>query len=153
MLLTSPAKATIKSSNSGRFLIHLTCVMKLLRSCILSFVDSAWLLDYVSPSVVSRVWLAIPHSCILNTFFALQDILLPAELNWLSTVDNAPIMAASMLTNIIASVKLPDMIQLAIDEKCGHFVNSVGACERLQKQPIPVAYTRYALSAWLLFLP
>lgn len=107
----------------------------------------------MATGLVSRVWLAIPHSCISNTFFVLQDILLPAELNWLSTVDNAPIMAASMLTNIIASVKLPDMIQLAIDEKCGHFVNAVGACERLQKQPIPVAYTRYALSEWLLFLP
>ena len=77
---------------------------------------------------------------------------MPAELNWLSTVDNAPIMAASMLTNIIASVKLPDMIQLAIDENCGHYVNAAGACERLQKQPIPVAYTRYVPSTWLMFV-
>lgn len=72
----------------------------------------------------------------------LQDILLPAELNWLSSVDNRPVMAASMLTEVVASVKLPDMIQLAITEKCGQFVDAVGACERLQKQPIPVAYTR-----------
>lgn len=76
-------------------------------------------------------------------YLLLQDILLPAELDWLATVDNRPVMAASMLTQIIASVKLPEMIQLAINERCGSFVDAVGACERLQKQPIPVAYTRY----------
>ena len=74
----------------------------------------------------------------------MQGILLPAELSWLSTVDNAPIMASSMLTQVVASAQLPDMIQLAIDEHVGHFVDAVGACERLLKQPIPVAYTRLA---------
>lgn len=52
-------------------------------------------------------------------------------------------MAASMLTEIIASASMPDMIQLAVDERLGAFVDAVGACERLFKQPIPVAYTRY----------
>lgn len=72
----------------------------------------------------------------------LQDLLLPEELRWLSTVSNAPTMAASMLTQVVASAQLPAMLQLAVDEQVAQYVNAVGACERLLKQPIPVAYTR-----------
>ena len=55
-------------------------------------------------------------------------------------------MAATVLTQLVASVKLPEMLQITLDQQIAKYVDGVAACERLQKQPIPVAYTRYTYS-------
>ncbi len=62
----------------------------------------------------------------------------------MTSVKHPPNMAATVLTQLVASAKLPQMLQISIDEQLVRYVDSVAACERLQKQPIPVAYTRYA---------
>ena len=51
-------------------------------------------------------------------------------------------MAATVLTQLIASANLPEMLQISVDKQIVQYIDSVAACERLQKQPIPVAYTR-----------
>ena len=55
---------------------------------------------------------------------------------------NPPTIAATVLTQLVASAKLPEMLQISLDEQIARYVYAVAACERLQKQPIPVAYTR-----------
>ncbi len=55
-------------------------------------------------------------------------------------------MAATVLTQLIASAKLPEMLQISVDQQIVQYIDSVAACERLQKQPIPVAYTRLDLT-------
>ena len=51
-------------------------------------------------------------------------------------------MAATVLTQLVAAANLPDMLQISLDGQIAKYVDSVGACERLNKQPIPLAYTR-----------
>ena len=79
-----------------------------------------------------------------NTCYTLwlQGRLLPHELAWICGVQHPPVMAATVLTQLIAAAKLPQMLQVTVDQQLVQYVDSVAACERLQKQPIPVAYTR-----------
>ena len=72
----------------------------------------------------------------------MQDRLLPHELDYIASMGNPPTMAATVLTNLVASAKLPQMLQISLDQQIARYVDAVAACERLQKQPIPVAYTR-----------
>ena len=72
----------------------------------------------------------------------MQDRLLPHELDYLAGVDNPPLMAATVLTQLIASANLPHMLQISLDEQIARYLDGVAACERLHKQSIPVAYTR-----------
>ncbi|KAL3157166.1 hypothetical protein ABBQ38_001406 [Trebouxia sp. C0009 RCD-2024] len=72
----------------------------------------------------------------------LQDRLLPHELDYIASVMNPPVMAATVLTQLVAAANLPDMLQISLDGQIAKYVDSVGACERLNKQPIPLAYTR-----------
>lgn len=81
-------------------------------------------------------------ACVRLCDLCLQDRLLPHELAYISTVKHAPDTAATVLTQLIASAGLPNMLQISVDEQIVRYVDSVAACERLQKQPIPVAYTR-----------
>ena len=72
----------------------------------------------------------------------LQDRLLPDEVAYMATVQHPPMMAAAILTQLVASANLPEMLQSSIDDQIARYVDSVAACERLQKQPIPLAYRR-----------
>ncbi len=72
----------------------------------------------------------------------LQDRLLPHELAYIVSVKHPPNMAATVLTQLVASANLPEMLQISVDKQIVQYIDSVAACERLQKQPIPVAYTR-----------
>lgn len=86
----------------------------------------------------------------------LQGRLLPHELAWICGVQHPPVMAATVLTQLIAAAKLPQMLQITVDQQLVQYVDSVAACERLQKQPIPVAYTRHTsrfLLWWLTGFP
>ena len=53
-------------------------------------------------------------------------------------------MVAAVLTQLVASANLSDMLQTSLDAQIAKYVDGVAACERLFKQPIPSAYTRYA---------
>ena len=72
----------------------------------------------------------------------MQDRLRPEELALVASAKSPPVMAATALTQIIASTDTPEMLKVAVDEQIVRFVDAVGACERLRKQPIPLAYTR-----------
>jgi predicted membrane chloride channel (bestrophin family) len=76
----------------------------------------------------------------------LQDRLLPHELAYIVSVKHPPNMAATVLTQLVASANLPEMLQISVDKQIVQYIDSVAACERLQKQPIPVAYTRLDLT-------
>ena len=50
-----------------------------------------------------------------------------------------------VLSATIAKAKsLPDTAVKRMDETLTSFVNSLGACERLLRNPIPLSYTRHA---------
>lgn len=51
-------------------------------------------------------------------------------------------MAATVLTQLVTAAKLPHLLQTSLDVQIARYVDSVGACERLNRQPIPLAYTR-----------
>lgn len=72
----------------------------------------------------------------------LQGRLLPEELAVIASAKNPPLMAATVLGQVIASTQMPDMFRWAIDEQIVRFLDAAAACERLRKQPIPIAYTR-----------
>ncbi|DBB06208.1 TPA: hypothetical protein ACH3X3_009754 [Trebouxia sp. C0006] len=86
----------------------------------------------------------------------LKDRLLPHELAYIVSVKHPPNMAATVLTQLVASANLPEMLQISVDKQIVQYIDSVAACERLQKQPIPVAYTRHTsrfLLWWLTGFP
>ncbi|DBA68356.1 TPA: hypothetical protein ACH3X2_013665 [Trebouxia sp. C0005] len=86
----------------------------------------------------------------------LKDRLLSHELAYMISVKHPPNMAATVLTQLIASANLPEMLQISVDKQIVQYIDSVAACERLQKQPIPVAYTRHTsrfLLWWLTGFP
>ena len=85
---------------------------------------------------------ACQHSSWSPCIASLQDRLLSHELDYIASVHNPPVMAATVLTQLVAAAHLPDMLQISLDGQIAKYVDSVGACERLNKQPIPVAYTR-----------
>ena len=59
-----------------------------------------------------------------------------------ASVKNPPVTAAMALTQVIASTHMPEMLKMQVDEQIVRFVDAAAACERLRKQPIPLAYTR-----------
>ncbi|KAL0031296.1 hypothetical protein WJX79_001422 [Trebouxia sp. C0005] len=86
----------------------------------------------------------------------LKDRLLSHELAYMISVKHPPNMAATVLTQLIASANLPEMLQISVDKQIVQYIDSVAACESLQKQPIPVAYTRHTsrfLLWWLTGFP
>lgn len=91
-----------------------------------------------------------------NVHTQLKDRLLQHELAYMISVKHPPNMAATVLTQLIASANLPEMLQISVDKQIVQYIDSVAACERLQKQPIPVAYTRHTsrfLLWWLTGFP
>ena len=62
------------------------------------------------------------HSSCSPCIASLQDRLLPHELDFLASVDHPPIMVAAVLTQLVASANLSDMLQISFI----HFQSLVG---------------------------
>lgn len=91
-----------------------------------------------------------------------SDILTEKELEWLTSGDGfgapqPPIAVSHILSALFLKAKCLRDIQLVEMERwLGDFDVSVGACERISRQSIPLCYTRHTsrfIISWLTFLP
>lgn len=55
--------------------------------------------------------------------------------------------AVQVLSLTVMQANVPPIQRAALDEQLTTFVNTVGACERIQKTPIPLPYTRSAIAS------
>lgn len=78
-----------------------------------------------------------------------QDLLSPGELNWLGAQQHVPAAVSCILSaklQALAASRSVPFKQLASEEQLTLYNQTVAACERLAKQPIPIAYTRWVQS-------
>ncbi|XP_024378525.1 voltage-dependent chloride channel 2, chloroplastic [Physcomitrium patens] len=69
---------------------------------------------------------------------------------------NRPIWVLQVISDIINECQITPWERIAMDKNITQFHDNVGACERIFKTPIPVAYTRLTsrvLTLWHLVLP
>lgn len=86
----------------------------------------------------------------------LKDILPEPELRAILSAENRPNYAISMMSIIMEEGRVPDVARVRMDENLTSFSDSLGACERILKTPIPLTYTRHTsrfLVIWLTFMP
>eukprot|EP00639_Heterosigma_akashiwo_P033807 CAMPEP_0194743920 /NCGR_PEP_ID=MMETSP0296-20130528/100575_1 /TAXON_ID=39354 /ORGANISM="Heterosigma akashiwo, Strain CCMP2393" /LENGTH=449 /DNA_ID=CAMNT_0039655995 /DNA_START=201 /DNA_END=1550 /DNA_ORIENTATION=+ len=96
---------------------------------------------------------------------AAEEGALRAELSALLGVEEAdrilrathrPCAVIQDLSAIVRGLRLADMQRQALDAQVSAMCDTVGACERIFKTPLPLVYTRHTarfLMGWLLFLP
>ncbi|KAK9825471.1 hypothetical protein WJX81_006786 [Elliptochloris bilobata] len=87
---------------------------------------------------------------------ALQDTLEPDELAWLSQRQHKPQAVSQVLTEALWRMGMPDYQKATVDLQVTAYNAVVASCERLLKQPIPIAYTRHTsrfLVVWICTLP
>lgn len=86
-----------------------------------------------------------------------NPLMKPSELTWLQTCKQPPIAASLVISNFLKkSSALSAYERMTMEEQLTQFDIAVGACERLRRQSIPMAYTRHTsrfLLCFLTFLP
>lgn len=86
----------------------------------------------------------------------LQTCLQEQEIQWLLEGVHKGNRAIQLLSHIVNHAKVPSIQRAEMDRQLTTFINTVGACERIQKTPIPLPYTRHTsrfLILWLSLLP
>jgi len=76
------------------------------------------------------------------------------ELNQLSQVANKPHLCLQALSHLVRLA--PEELASAMDDNVIAFEETLGRCERINRVPIPLSYTRHTsrfLTAWALLLP
>jgi len=85
-----------------------------------------------------------------------KDILPADELEELLASPHRPNYCLQVMCEAVARSDLSDIQKQTMDHNLTTFADVVGACERILRTPIPLAYTRHtarALVIWLTFLP
>jgi len=81
--------------------------------------------------------------CVCNA----AHVLLPHEQAWLAQFRNGPMGVALELSRICARARglgfLTDIQAAALEQQIALYTNMYGACERIQRTPLPEAYTRH----------
>lgn len=86
----------------------------------------------------------------------LEGILESAELDALFTSQHKPNYVVQIISELVDRCSITEWEKIAMDENLTTFHDNVGACERILKTPIPVAYTLVTsrfLILWHLALP
>lgn len=86
----------------------------------------------------------------------LDQILEPQELEALMATKHRPNYILQVLSELVDKCNLSEWEKMAMDENITTFHDNVGACERILKTPIPLAYTLVTsrfLILWHLVLP
>eukprot|EP00884_Botryococcus_braunii_P000321 jgi/Botrbrau1/1028/Bobra.0076s0002.1 len=82
----------------------------------------------------------------------LQSVLTDEELEALLAADHRPNFTISMMSEIVSLAGL-DPVQLSMfDKNLTFMADSIGACERILKTPIPLSYTRHTSRFLIVFL-
>ncbi|KAG0612148.1 hypothetical protein M758_6G005800 [Ceratodon purpureus] len=80
----------------------------------------------------------------------------PQEVDSILGSDHRPNYVLQLLAHILKQCHVSEWERLSMDRNITQFHDNVGACERIFKTPIPVAYTRLTsrvLFIWHIFLP
>lgn len=107
---------------------------------------SAWFWGAWQPCTPSLpISLAHTHRlCVTIVLHAApQDILTPDELHYLHQASHRPDAVSQALSEAVVALSDSEYKVVAINVRISQYNDSVAACERLYKQPIPIAYTRY----------
>lgn len=86
----------------------------------------------------------------------LKGILRPEEVAHVLAVQHRPNYVLNVISEIIKRSRTSSIEVYRMDENLTFFADSVGACERILKTPIPLSYTRHTsrfLIMWLTCLP
>lgn len=86
----------------------------------------------------------------------LVGILEPLELDSVMRYSHRPNYVLQVISELIKKCQLSEIESFAMDKNVTQFHDNVGACERIFKTPIPVAYTRLTsrvLSLWHITVP
>jgi putative membrane protein len=86
----------------------------------------------------------------------LVGFLEPEEIESVMSAQNRPIYVLQVVSELINKCQLPNWERVTMDKNLTQFHDNVGACERIFKTPIPVAYTRLTsrvLMLWHIVLP
>jgi len=82
----------------------------------------------------------------------LAPLLPPEAVAWLLASARRPAAAALALSSALARLPISDLLLQSLEGRVHAYSAAVAACERLRRQPVPVAYTRHAgrfLLVWL----
>lgn len=82
----------------------------------------------------------------------MQSILLPAEVEWVVHCDHGPNACTLMLSRLVSQLDLPLFRSVEVDQNITRLIDVYGGCERIMKTPVPLSYTRYAISQSLQWL-
>lgn len=85
-----------------------------------------------------------------------ERVLEMEEVDGVMSAQNKPIYVLQVISEIISQCQLPNWERITMDKNLTQFHDNVGACERIFKTPIPVAYTRLTsrvLMLWHMVLP
>ncbi|PRW45440.1 UPF0187 chloroplastic [Chlorella sorokiniana] len=85
-----------------------------------------------------------------------EDLLQPSELAWLRSCDNPPVKVLAIMSGLVKRTSLSQIERTAVEGELNAFDVALGACERITRQAIPMAYTRHTsrfIIVYLTFLP
>lgn len=91
-----------------------------------------------------------------NSIGEVKNLLSQQEIERVRVAANRPIYVLQVLSAVINQCEISNFERVAMDVNLTQFHDNVGACERIFKTPIPVAYTRLTsrmLIMWHLALP
>lgn len=69
-------------------------------------------------------------------------MLLPHELHYLHSYEHRPSAVVQALSDAMSELQASEYYLMQISLRISLYSDTVAACERLYKQPIPTAYTR-----------
>ncbi len=72
----------------------------------------------------------------------LQGVLSQSEITWLTTCKHRPMGVAMVLSDICSRAAVSQQAVALMNEEISLYVNMTGACERILKTAIPIAYSR-----------
>jgi hypothetical protein len=88
--------------------------------------------------------LRLPPSSASRLPLPLQGVLTPAEVEWLSSCRHKPMAVAMVLSDICSKSGASEQQLQLMNDATSLYVNMTGACERILKTAIPMAYSRWA---------
>ena len=85
-----------------------------------------------------------------------SDLLPPGRFAWMAASAQPPIAAMQAVSALVAGAQLSTYERVALEQQLSTFDISLGACERIRRQTIPMAYTRHTsrfIISYITFLP
>eukprot|EP00884_Botryococcus_braunii_P010537 jgi/Botrbrau1/19485/Bobra.0749s0001.1 len=82
----------------------------------------------------------------------LKDVLLPEELKAVLLAKHRPNFVLSIMSELVGRAGLDSVQAFMFDQNLTFMADSIGACERILRTPIPLSYTRHTSRFLVIFL-